>query len=166
MTNELTPSQWAAARHSLAFLLSHIFREMRHVLSRRLERHGVTPPQYGVMMLLHHARHVSLTEIARHATKDAPTVCRIIDRLERRGIVRRDKDEADRRCLLIGLTEHGETLAEACHSIGDELEQALLAGLSAREVQTLRALLGRVLDNAVKMVAPDAEETKTSEEPE
>jgi DNA-binding MarR family transcriptional regulator len=165
MTIEPAPSQWPAARHSIAFLLSHIFREMRHVLSRRLERHGVTPPQYGVMMLLHHVRQVSLTEIARHATKDTPTVCRIIDRLERRGFVRRDKDEVDRRCLLIGLTENGKSIAEACHSIGDELEHALLAGLTAREVRTLHALLGRVLDNAAKLIAP-AEQTETFEEPE
>jgi DNA-binding MarR family transcriptional regulator len=163
MTNE--SMKWAAARQSLGFLVSRIFREIRHVLSRRLEGHGVTGPQYGVMMMLHHLHQISLTEIARHGpTRDTPTVCRIIDRLERRGLVRRDKDEADRRCLLIGLTPHGKTLAQACHSIGDELEQALVAGLSAREVQTLYALLGRVLDNAAKFASPsDAAEI---EEPE
>jgi DNA-binding MarR family transcriptional regulator len=138
----------ALTRPPLGFLLSTTFRQVRQLLSRHLEPHRITPPQYGVLMMMLHGPHLSLSELARQAMGDSPTVCRIVDRLERRGFVRRDKDEADRRCLLMQLTDRGRKLGLACQSIADEMEAALLAGLSGQEVQTLHALLGRVLDNA------------------
>ena len=139
----------ASAPQAVGFLVSSAFRQMRQVFARRLQSLAITPPQAAVLMMLHRLPHASLSEVARQARGDTPTLCRIIDRLERRGLARRQQNAVDRRCLVIKLTERGLKLALASQSIAEELERALLAGFTPRERLALQRLLGRTLENAV-----------------
>ena len=137
------------------FWCSTIFRHFRLGLSRRLEPLGLTPPQYGVLMLLDHHRSLSVTEIARLAEADSPTICRILDRLEKHGFVTRAQDVTDRRCLTMGLSVAGRALSDTCRSYSQEIEEAMLVDFSAAERALLLSMLQRLLHNVLNMNATD-----------
>ncbi len=142
---------------TLGYLLSSSFRLVHQILLRRLAPHQLTPPQFGAVMLLLHAPGRTLGELARYTMGDSPTLCRILDRLERRGLVRREKDEHDRRCLATHLTERGRKVAGLARTISENLEAELLADFDSSEIETLHALLARVLRNAITLSAKDQE---------
>jgi len=74
---------------------------------------AITPSQYNVLRILRgapsgHPR----CEIARRMIDRAPDVTRLVDRLERRGLVERDRSAADRRLSLTRITPAGLELVE------------------------------------------------------
>ncbi|GAA2814500.1 MarR family winged helix-turn-helix transcriptional regulator [Crossiella cryophila] len=68
-----------------------------------------------------------------------------IDRMAARGLLTREPDPADRRGVLVRLTEAGVTMAEQVLVPHMETERDLLSGLSAKEQQQLAALLRKAL---------------------
>jgi DNA-binding MarR family transcriptional regulator len=136
----------------LGYLYSSTMRLLQQLLSRRLAPHDLTPPQFGAFMLILNAPRLSLRELARYTQGDSPTLCRILDRLEARGLVRRRQSAADRRYVSTGLTPRGRSLATRGRSLHDELEEKLLAGFDEREIAHLRALMTRVLRNAMSLL--------------
>ena len=80
-----------------------------------------------------------------------PTVSGIADTLERRGLIRREGDDRDRRLCRIAPTPAGERLIEALFPEFNAGESALTAGLDDDERATLARLLRRVVRNAKEL---------------
>jgi DNA-binding MarR family transcriptional regulator len=88
---------------------------------------------------------VSQAELSRRQRVEAPTMCRMIDRLEREQLVARERDPLDRRSVRVMLTEKGRTLTEQRLATVQDIEQRAFATLNEEERETLHELLGRVL---------------------
>src|SRR5438067_13294300 len=71
---------------------------------------GLTLSQYGLLEGLANRRAARVQELAAAAGISASTATRILDALERRGIVRRTRSDDDRRAVSVSLTEFGEDL--------------------------------------------------------
>jgi DNA-binding MarR family transcriptional regulator len=77
----------------------------------------------------------------------------LVDRTERNGLVRRESDPRDTRAVRVALTPRGSRLVDGFYAETCRRVEALSAGLSAAERDTLAGLLGRiVLDNEVPVV--------------
>jgi DNA-binding MarR family transcriptional regulator len=140
---------------SLGYLCSATLRLLHQIMARRLGRQALTPPQLGALLLILSAPRLSLAELARYTVGDSPTLCRILGRLEQRGLVRRARSAADRRRRCTELTPRGQRLGDLTRALYVDLEHQLLAGFEEREVAQLRALLTRVLRNAMSITAKD-----------
>jgi DNA-binding MarR family transcriptional regulator len=104
----------------------------------------VTLPQLMLLKLTRQHGPYRLTALAEKIEVKPSAVTVMVDRLEKRGLVRRAQDPADRRAVLVELTAEGaETLRKA-----DELRSELLVRLMERlepaEVRLLADLLGRL----------------------
>ena len=141
--------------HRLGYLYMATMRLLHQIFSRRFAAWGLTPPQFGTLILLASLHKASLKDVARHAIGDAPTLCRIVDRLERQGLVRRDMAEGDRRLRAIELTPEGSDTARKTSEAYAQVEERLLEGISEEERQLLRQLMLRVLRNAIALVKED-----------
>jgi DNA-binding MarR family transcriptional regulator len=106
-------------------------------------QHDLTPQQYNALRLLRGAHPDTLPTLALAArlVSRAPDITRLLDKLERRGLVRRDRLAENRRVVRVGITEAGlALLAEldapvcACHA-------RQLGHLSPAELKTLVHLL-------------------------
>ncbi|MBV8202771.1 MAG: MarR family transcriptional regulator, partial [Acidobacteria bacterium] len=84
---------------------------------------GLSASQYNVLRILRgvHPEGHPRCEIARRMIERAPDVTRLIDRLEKRGWVERDRSPRDRRLSISRITPSGLELLER---IGPRLEQA------------------------------------------
>jgi DNA-binding MarR family transcriptional regulator len=86
--------------------------QLRRSLSRQMEGAGVTLQQYNVLRILRGAGTEGLPtlEIANRMIEETPGITRLIDRLEDRGWVERERSATDRRQVICRLSETGRAL--------------------------------------------------------
>lgn len=85
--------------------------------SRQLARqHGITAPQLIILKQIEGQEAITVSEVAKQVSLKQATVTDILNRLERKGLVLRQKDTDDRRRVLIKETDDGKKLLEAAPS--------------------------------------------------
>jgi MarR family transcriptional regulator, organic hydroperoxide resistance regulator len=119
-----------------------------------LERHynqivtkrGVTIQQYNVLRILRGAgdRGMPTLVIRDRMIHEAPGITRLIDRLEKSGYVRRERQEADRRQVVCYLTREGDRMLSTLDAEVAAADDAAVSTLSADEQKQLTALLDAV----------------------
>jgi MarR family 2-MHQ and catechol resistance regulon transcriptional repressor len=80
---------------------------------RHLDDDGLTVSQFGVLEALFHLGPLSQRELAQKILKSGGNVTMVIDNLEKRGQVTRERDEKDRRLYRITLTSSGRKLIKS-----------------------------------------------------
>lgn len=85
--------------------------------SRQLARqHGITTPQLIILKQIEGQKTITVSEVAKQVSLKQATVTDILNRLERKGLVVRQKDTDDRRRVLVKETDLGKKLLEAAPS--------------------------------------------------
>ncbi len=77
------------------------------------KRHQVSQPQLSVLLALKEYGPLSLSKLAKYILVKPSTVTGIVDRLEQKGFVKRERSSSDRRVIQITLTESGRNLASS-----------------------------------------------------
>jgi DNA-binding MarR family transcriptional regulator len=115
-----------------------------------LRAHQLTPPQYNVLRILRGAGEQGLTasEIGERMITRDPDVTRLVDRLEKRGLVERWRCTHDRRVVWTRVSPAGLAAIEPLDGPLHELHVAQLAHLGADKLRTLVALLEEARDRA------------------
>jgi DNA-binding MarR family transcriptional regulator len=106
-------------------------------------RHGLTAQQYNALRLLR-ARHPELLPtlaIASRLISRAPDITRLLDRLEERGLIVRDRPSENRRLVRVGITSAGLALLQALDSEVRACHERQLGHLKQSELKTLIDLL-------------------------
>jgi len=90
--------------------------------SRKLAgQSGLTPSQLIILQLIGRLEHVMPSQLAREASLTQATVTALIDKLERRNMVTRRKDDEDKRRVIVELTDLGQqTLSHAPDLLQDQ----------------------------------------------
>ncbi len=127
-------------------LLQHVSGELVHELATVLKPFGVTPEQFHVLRILEDvgATGTPLSAIAERSPAGDPDVTRLLDRLEQRGLARRDRDAADRRVVTARITADGRQLLGELKAPVAELHERQLGPLGERGLRELRKLLLKV----------------------
>ncbi len=123
--------------------------------SRRLaEEFGLTGPQLVTLQAAAELGTVSAGVLAKAVHLSRPTLTGILDRLERRGLVTRSRDERDRRSWLVTVTPAGQRTLDDTPSLLQDRFRLELARLEQWERTTMLATLQRI---ASMMEAEDLE---------
>jgi len=121
-------------------------RELGAALDRQFARFGLTAQQAGVL-LRSAPRPASPNHLAPLLGTDTAGMTRLLDRLEAKGLVRRERHAQDRRSIVIGLTDAGQTLVPQLPPVFGRVHASLFAGFTEDEVTAVTGLLQRMLDN-------------------
>jgi DNA-binding MarR family transcriptional regulator len=119
-------------------------------LRRRAEAvlapHDVTLQQFNVLRILRGARPDGLCTltIAERMIEQTPGITRLIDRLEKKGLVRRVRSEEDRRQVWCRITRAGERLLARLDDPVEAFDRGAVRGLSPADQDQLTALLGQL----------------------
>lgn len=110
------------------------------------EPHDITLQQFNVLRILRGARPEGLCTltIAERMIEQAPGITRLIDRLEKKGLVRRVRSETDRRQVWCRITPAGERILARLDAAVEAYDQAAVQALSPADQEQLTALLGRL----------------------
>lgn len=79
-------------------------------LHRHLDAHKLTVTQFGVLEALYHLGSMYQRELAEKLLKSGGNITLVIDNLEKRQLVKRDREVDDRRCISVSLTDAGKQL--------------------------------------------------------
>jgi DNA-binding MarR family transcriptional regulator len=110
------------------------------LLAARLAQPELTGSEQNVLAVLADRRPRAAGELAAETGTRPTTLTSVLDRLERKGLLVREPDEADRRSLRIVLTAAGRRTAAAVQSAVRELERTALASVSAEDVAGFHAV--------------------------
>jgi MarR family transcriptional regulator, lower aerobic nicotinate degradation pathway regulator len=128
----------------VGFLLSMAKGGAESVCMGALEPIGLHPRQYGLMLVLATEGPLSQQELADWVRTDRTTMVALVDGLEERGYVRRERNPADRRAYRLQLTADGKRALTRGRTLMRQAEAQLLRSLNERERKQLVELLGKV----------------------
>jgi DNA-binding MarR family transcriptional regulator len=134
-----------------------ICRQMKMVMSslvRRVDAHmqplELTGMQWEPVLLLWLKRADTVAGLARVSQMGVPSMTRMLDRLEQKDLLRRERSELDRRVVNLHLTAKGRKVANKIWPIVVDGMHVHLDGFKKEELNQLSDLLGRMLANGAR----------------
>lgn len=133
------------ANNSVGYLLKRCGVLMTQVAEQRFEALEISFTQWLVLVHLAQHEHISATRLSANLGHDMGALTRVVDELERRGFVRRERSSRDRRAVEIAITPAGRRQAQEAKRLIVELLNRLVEPFTDPEVDTLIGLLQRLL---------------------
>jgi DNA-binding MarR family transcriptional regulator len=119
------------------------------------DRFGLSVPQWRLLCVLAEDRALTQGQLVARTVMDKVTVSRSAQGLLKRHLVSRSEHHADGRSHVLQLSPQGERLYAEIAPLALAYEQALISGLSPKEVEDLKRLLGRLQESATALVDAD-----------
>lgn len=105
------------------------------------QRFDVTEQQWRILRVLWNNEKITSADLSRTTLLPPPSLVGILDRLEKKGLVQRDRSSADRREVHISVTETGRTLQEEVLPLVERIQIEHRDQLSEEEWSSLEYLL-------------------------
>ncbi len=119
---------------------------LRMRFNRDLARYGLTLPQFMALLSLEKGEgFCRMGPLAISALQSLPSMTGVVDRLEEKGLVERQRDPKDRRSVVVILTEKGESLLSQIKAERNRTLQEILKGLSPEEIASLNSILEKLI---------------------
>ena len=134
---------------NLGYLLSRTANRLDLAFQRSITEHGypVTVHQWRILQKLHETDGLSQVELGRLLEKNGPNVTRILDVMEKNGLIKRKPDPQDRRKYLIFLTGKGRKMRENISPLSKTARERAFGTLSENDVKKFHAIINRIFHN-------------------
>ncbi|HXK16904.1 MAG TPA: MarR family transcriptional regulator [Polyangiaceae bacterium] len=134
---------------ALPFLIHACYQQIRSVTYKEFLGHGLelTPEQWIVLVQLWRKDGQSQSALSELTLRDRPTMSRILDTMEKSGLVERSVDEQDARARLVKLTRSGKSLQAKLVPVAKQLVARLERDIPERELEVTHRTLTRMLQN-------------------
>lgn len=109
--------------------------QLKCASSERLLRLGVSMAQLHIMFTLQRTGEMTMSHLADELNVSLSNATGLIDRLEERGYIARDRVAADRRVVLVRVTPAGEQMLGEVDALSDELMRSVLGRLPASQLR-------------------------------
>lgn len=134
-------------RNCVGRLLTQVRMSMAEALDAELAPLGLTAAQFVILVMLADSDADSASGLCKSVSYDQGAMTRMIDRLERKGFVRRVRSADDRRRVNLELTAEGRAVCPKLIARAASVNNRFLRGFSKTEARQLEALLKRMLAN-------------------
>jgi DNA-binding MarR family transcriptional regulator len=132
-------------RNSVGYLMRICTNRLLPQMEALFQDQELTFSQWTTLVALHDGRIATAGDLAHNICHDAGSLTRLIDQMEKRGLVTRTRSDKDRRVVTLALTPRGRSLVEALAPKVMDFWNGLLSGFSHAEVDTLINLLTRLV---------------------
>ena len=140
---------------SVGYLLARSRAMLAKALDAALAAERVTHAQSGILLLLASGKYLTAADLVRETYIDAASMTRMLDRLQRNGLIERLPHADDRRQMRLSLTDAGAALAQRLPAIMVGVLNARFAGFSPEEIGFLKSLLRKLLQTGGMADAAD-----------
>ena len=131
-------------------LIKQVFASLARRIDSRMQPLELTAMQWEPVLLLASGRVNTVAALARESHVNCGAMTRMLDRLEEKQLLRRQRSDTDRRVVHLELTEKGRRVARRIRPIVLEELHAHLRDFRPEEIATLIALLERMLKNGTR----------------
>ncbi len=133
--------------HSLGFVLNKTSLLSKASFNQQIKKFDITPEQWGLIFRVVEKSGLTQKELSDSTYKDQANITRSIDRLEKKGLLKRIANESDRRIINLYPTDKATRLVETIIPISVNFNQFLTGGFTQEEYEMLLALLKKVYTN-------------------
>ncbi len=119
------------------------------IFREAIGKHGVTLPQFYLLMMVSHHEGTTVTEISRLLQVAPPTASRMIENLCSKGLLARKKDPGDHRVTFIEMTRKGRKVLE---DMADYQKRIFMRTLEKEDIKDLKNLV-ELLDRFSRKLA-------------
>ncbi len=146
----------------LWFLLTHTRYAIFRAREKELQRYGVSPEQVSLLFVVQAlGNKATPAALSRHILRQPHTVSALVDRMARRGLVKKVKDLDRKNLVRVVITEKGQKTYELSTKRGPI--HRIMSSLNAEEKKDFRAYLERLMTKARKEIGLDRDELPPSE---
>ncbi|MEE2662238.1 MAG: MarR family transcriptional regulator [Pseudomonadota bacterium] len=132
---------------TVGFLLWDANRAMTRQFSNRIERHGVTLGLWPFLRALWETDGLTQRELSEKVRMKGPTTVAALNKLEHRGLVRRQANKNDARKINVFLTEEGRRVYGKVIPEVETVNTKCLCGMSKPEQATFKKLIRQIRNN-------------------
>ena len=132
-------------------MIASIEKELRYVSSivkqkgrELLNNYSITPPQFVALQWLNEEGDMTIGELSNKMYLACSTTTDLVDRMEKGGLLKRVKDEHDRRVVNIHLLEEGKSIIETVIKERQAYLKQVLQGYTGEQVTALEASLRKL----------------------
>lgn len=139
--------QEVKAPYGIGYRIKLLSQLLTRHFQEKLEPHGLTPFHWLVLCCLWEQDGLATSDLGERLCQVGGTLTGVIDRMEERGLVRRERDQRDRRIWRIWLTEEGRKLEDTLPELALEVREQAVQGLSVEDRQRLSQFIDLMIAN-------------------
>lgn len=142
--------------YNLWILLNHTRHAIYRARELELNQYGITAEQGRLLFVVANlGNRATPSEIAKHVFRAIHTISSLVNRTEKKGLVKRIKDLESKKSVRIALTEQGQEVMDKVLKM-DSIHK-IMSGLSTADGQQMEACLEILMRRAVHLISPDNE---------
>lgn len=126
-------------------------KQIVEAFGQRLSESGVTRIQWIALYYLGLYGKISQRELSNMMNVKDSSAGRLLDRMERDGLVERVRSQEDRRIVRVQLSEKGKAYREELIPLGVAFNNDLVEGISEEDLQVFENVLDKMVTNAQKI---------------
>lgn len=137
------------------FLISQVKQVQGRVFQRLLTESGVEEfngPQGRILYVLWQEDGIPIARLVQQTGLAKSTLTAMLTRMEHVGLITRDSSSADKRQVIICLTDTARGLQDKYEQVSEEMNQLFYRGMTQKEADLLDGLLDRVLANLQELL--------------
>lgn len=131
----------------IAFITNKYNKEITELFSQRLQEHNITRVQWTALFYIGNNEGITQKCLAQMLDSNESSIVRLIDRMEKENIVRRQKQLSDRRITKLYLTKEGMKKREDILPIGEKFSKDCINGISEHDLETFKMVLNKMVKN-------------------
>lgn len=147
---------------SIGLLLIDTGRVLRKRFEQNVRGTGLTRAQWQVLKQIYQKEGINQGALAELLEVEPITVGRLVDRLEKSGLIERRPHPSDRRAWALYLLPAAHPLLDTLKVLVGETIGELLQGMSDAEIDETMRLLNRMKDNLIAIMSDDGDERKVA----
>lgn len=131
---------------AIGALISRVKMKLLDAMEKELAPYDISAAQYVILVNLANGVD-SASSLCKGVSYDPGAMTRMLDRLERKGLVKRVRSPDDRRVVRLALTDEGKSVYPKLVASAAKITNRHLEGFTKTEAQQLETLLQRILDH-------------------
>ena len=132
---------------TIGFFISRTQAKLQKRFLQELKPYGITREQWVLFARIAEEEGISPTELSQISFSDKPYTTRLIDKLEKRGLIRKEESQDDKRSSLFYLTKQGAEFIKELRPINARINKWAVETLSEEEVRHLKFLLNKMYNH-------------------
>ena len=144
---------------STGYWVTLLAKSIDYDLEERLKVHGVTRATWALLSAIFHHKKTTPVALASFIGIDGAAITRHLDRIEKQGLILRERSVADRRSVNLKLTRKGLDLLPKLVAESKATNQKFQAGFTSTEIKGIQRAIRKLLSNS-DVVPLDIEEFK------
>ena len=132
---------------SVGYMITRLRASLFASVDREVAAWGISSAQGAILIYIAHGRAERAADLAREHNYDTGSLTRMIDRLVKKGLLRRVPHAVDRRAATLELTAAGRRLAARLPAVAVKVLNRHLRGFTRAELDRLKGYLARMLAN-------------------